>query len=40
VKVHALESLPLPETQVCSKVVAFAGMDIAQKSAAADLSSV
>jgi len=38
-KVQGLESLPLPETQVCAEVVVAAEMDAAQKSTAADVSS-
>jgi hypothetical protein len=37
-KVQALESLPLPETQVCAMVVAE--MEAVQKSAAADVSTM
>jgi hypothetical protein len=37
-KVHVLESLPLPETQVCEAVVAE--MEAVQKSAAADVSTM
>jgi hypothetical protein len=38
-KVQALESLPLPETQVCKEVVA-ADMEAVQKSTAADMSNM